>query len=355
MSAFVSVGAGAFAPTSNARAGVCGGVAAPVAVTTRSRKVTVSMASGKELRDRIGSVKNTQKITTAMKLVAAAKVRRAQDAVLRTRPFSETLQKVLGGLLKRLENEFLDVPLLEEREAKNVVLVVTSGDRGLCGGYNSNAIKQSERRVKELLATGVNVELITIGNKASQYFGRRPQYTVRRAFPIGQAPTAEQATEITDEILSEYLSGEVDRVELLYTRFVSLISSTPSVRTLLPLSPTGIETNGDEIFALTSKDGQFSVNSSIAPVAEAEVFPSQMIFEQDPQQLLNAILPLYLNGQVLRALQESVASELASRMSAMSNATDNAKQLSKDLTIVYNRARQAKITQEISEICAGSL
>lgn len=352
--AFVNgvVGGGAFVAQSRQQKAVSArpGVAAP-----SNRRNAVVVMSGKELRDRIQSVKNTQKITTAMKLVAAAKVRRAQDAVLRTRPFSETLQKVLGGLLQRLENEFLDVPLLTEREVKTVLLVVTSGDRGLCGGYNSNAIKQAEARLRELSGTGVNVELITIGNKVSQYFKRRPQYTVRRAFPIGQAPTAEQATAITEEILSEYLSEEVDRVELLYTRFVSLIASTPSVRTLLPLTPTGIETEGDEIFALTSKDGKFAVEAGIAPVAEPEQFSPQMIFEQEPQQLLNAILPLYLNGSVLRALQESVASELAARMSAMSSATDNAKQLSKDLTLVYNRQRQAKITQEISEIVAGQL
>eukprot|EP00184_Porphyridium_aerugineum_P008804 CAMPEP_0184691462 /NCGR_PEP_ID=MMETSP0313-20130426/308_1 /TAXON_ID=2792 /ORGANISM="Porphyridium aerugineum, Strain SAG 1380-2" /LENGTH=362 /DNA_ID=CAMNT_0027149185 /DNA_START=88 /DNA_END=1176 /DNA_ORIENTATION=+ len=328
-------------------------VASPA--TTTRKPATIQMASSKELRDRIASVKNTQKITTAMKLVAAAKVRRAQDAVLRTRPFSETLQKVLGGLLKRLQQEFVDIPLLTERDVKTVVLVITSGDRGLCGSYNTQAIKQAERRFKELEEQGVKVELVTIGNKAKQYFARRPKYTIRRSFAIGQTPDATTATAITEELLSEYLSGEVDRVELLYTRFVSLIASAPSVRTLLPLNPSGIETEGDEIFALTSKDGKFSVTQDTVPVAEAQDFPALMIFEQDPEQLVNALLPLYLNGQVLRALQESVASELAARMSAMSSATDNAKQLGKELNIVYNRQRQAKITQEISEIIGGSM
>jgi len=141
---------------------------------------------------------------------------------------------------------------------------------------------------------------------------------------------------------------------LVYTRFVSLIASEASVRTLLPLSPTGIETDKDEIFQLTTRGGKFTVETSEVPVAEAEKFPRDMIFEQEPQQMLSALLPLYLNGQVLRALQESVAAELAARMSAMSSASDNAKNLRKSLSVVYNRARQAAITQEIMEIVGGA-
>lgn len=320
------------------------------------RRAPVRMGAGqlREIRDRITSVKNTQKITEAMRLVAAAKVRRAQDAVLRTRPFSETLQQVLGGLIKRLNVDFTDLPLLAQREAKKVVLVLITGDRGLCGGYNTYVIKKTSLRIEELRKAGIEVEIVTIGNKGQQYFKNR-DVTQRRHFPCGQAPDADQATMISDELLAEYLSGEVDRVELVYTRFVSLIASEAAVRTMLPLSPQGIESEEDEIFQLTTEDGELRVKLESVPAAEPEKFPTDMIFEQDPLQILNAILPLYLNGQILRTLQESVASELAARMSAMSSASDNAKELGKNLSLTYNRGRQAAITQEISEICAGAM
>lgn len=308
----------------------------------------------REIRDRISSVKNTQKITDAMRLVAAAKVRRAQDAVLRTRPFSEVLQQVLGGLIKRLTVDYTDLPLLAQREAKKVVVVVITGDRGLCGGYNTYVIKKANTRISELRAAGVEVELVTIGVKGQTFFKSR-ETPIRRHFLCTQAPNAEQATTISDELLAEYLSGEVDRIELVYTRFVSLIASEAAVRTMLPLSPQGIESDEDEIFQLTTEDGKLGIKVESVPAAEPEAFPTDMIFEQDPLQILNAILPLYLNGQVLRTLQESVASELAARMSAMSSASDNAKELGKSLSLTYNRGRQAAITQEISEIVAGAM
>jgi len=310
-------------------------------------------ATIRELRDRVGSVKNTKKITSAMKLVAAAKVRRAQEAVLRSRPFSETLERILGGLLQRLSTEALDIPLLESRAVQKIGLVIITGDRGLCGAYNSAAIKKAETRIAELKAQDIDVELIVIGNKGGSYFGKR-ETPVRKAIPCSQAPTAAQAQEVADELLSSYYAGELDRIELLYTSFISMVSSVPTVRTLVPLLPTGMEMEGDEIFKLTSKDGDLSVEKEKVAVAEPAEFAADMIFEQEPSQLLNAILPLYLNGQLLRTLQESVASELASRMSAMQSATDNAKDLQGRLEREMNRARQAKITQELMEIIAGA-
>lgn len=163
-----------------------------------------------------------------------------------------------------------------------------------------------------------------------------------------------QATEVAQEILASYYAGEIDRIELLYTSFISMIASIPTVRTLVPLLPSGMEMEGDEIFKLTSKEGDIAVEKETIPVAEPQEFAPDMIFEQEPSQLLNAILPLYLNGQLLRTLQESVASELASRMSAMQAATDNAKDLQNRLELEMNRARQAKITQELMEIIAGA-
>lgn len=288
-----------------------------------------------------------------MKLVAAAKVRRAQDAVLATRPFSETLQSVFGGLIQRLGGETIDLPLLTQREVNKVTLVCITGDRGLCGGYNAFMIKKTEQRFKELKEQGVDADMILIGKKGISYFKRR-SYPIRRTFETGQNPTAKQALEISEELLNTFLSGESDAVELLYTKFVSLIASEPSIRTLVPFSASEITKTGDEVFQLTSQGGTFGVSRTEIDVAEPQEFPNDMIFEQDPIQIVNSILPLYLNGQILRTLQESVASELAARMQSMQSASDNAKQLAKDLSMEYNRARQASVTQEILEISAGA-
>ena len=214
----------------------CGAFQAPVApLSTQVARTTSPQmgASIRELRDRVGSVKNTKKITSAMKLVAAAKVRRAQEAVLRSRPFSETLERILGGLLQRLKTESLDIPLLETRTAKKVGLVAITGDRGLCGSYNAAAIKKTEKRIAELKAQDIDVELILIGNKGGTYFKKRAT-PVRKFIACGQAPTAAQAQEVADELLASYYAGELDRVELLYTSFISMISSVPTVRTLIP-------------------------------------------------------------------------------------------------------------------------
>jgi F-type H+-transporting ATPase subunit gamma len=320
----------------------------------RNRRATIVMdGKANAIRDRISSVKNTKKITMAMKLVAAAKVRRAQDAVLATRPFSETLQSVFGGLIQRLGGEVADLPLLTQREVKKVTLCTITGDRGLCGGYNSFMIKKTEARYKELKASGIDVDLVLVGKKAIKYFKNR-NYPIRKKFECGQNPNAKEALAISEELLNTYLSGESDAIELLYTKFVSLIASTPSVRTLVPFSASEITTKGDEVFQLTSDDGQFGVERTELGVAEPQEFPNDMIFEQDPIQIVNSILPLYLNGQILRCLQESVASELAARMQSMQSASDNAGELAKKLSLEYNRARQAAVTQEILEIVAGA-
>jgi F-type H+-transporting ATPase subunit gamma len=314
---------------------------------------TVVYGKGGELRDRIQTVGNTQKITEAMRLVAAAKVRRAQEAVLQTRPFSETLQSVFMGLIDQLGKEPIDLPILETREVKKVTLLAISGDRGLCGSYNTYIIKKTEARKKELEAQGIEVEIVPVGTKVAGYFRRRG--TVFPAeFSCPQVPGAEFASDVSRQMLEKFLDGETDKVELIYTQFVSLIASAPKLKTLLPLSATGIETEGDEMFELTTKEGDLVVETTGLEPAEAKVFPKDTIFEQDPLAILNGILPLYLDGQILRSLQESVASELASRMQSMQSASDNAKDLKKTLTSTYNRIRQAGVTQEILEIVAGA-
>lgn len=350
--AFTSPGALTIAPTAPA----LNDVFQPAGAAHRTRRTTI-VHDGKAnaIRDRISTVNNTKKITSAMKLVAAAKVRRAQDSVLATRPFSETLQSVFGGLINRLGGEAADLPLLTQREVNKVTLVVVTGDRGLCGGYNSFMIKKAEARINELKAQGIESDLILIGKKGVKYFQRRPEYTIRKTYDCSQNPDSKQALAISEEIINTFLSGESDAVELMYTKFISLLNSAPSVRTLVPFSASEISQKGDEVFQLTSAGGDFGVERKELDVAEPQDFPNDMIFEQDPLQIVNSILPLYLNGQILRTLQESVASELAARMASMQSASDNASALSKRLNQEYNRARQAAVTQEILEIVSGAM
>ncbi|AHB88063.1 F1 ATP synthase complex gamma subunit AtpG [Thermosynechococcus sp. NK55a] len=311
------------------------------------------MANLKAIRDRIKTIKDTRKITEAMRLVAAAKVRRAQEQVMASRPFADRLAQVLYSLQTRLRFEDVDLPLLAKRPVKTVALLVVTGDRGLCGGYNTNVIRRAKERIQELEAEGLKYTLVIVGRKAAQYFQRR-DYPIDAVYSgLEQIPSASEAGQIASELLSLFLSETVDRVELIYTKFVSLISSKPVVQTLLPLDPQGLETADDEIFRLTTRASHLEVNREKV-TSTLPALPPDMIFEQDPVQILDALLPLYLNNQLLRALQEAAASELAARMTAMNNASDNAQALIGTLTLSYNKARQAAITQEILEVVAGA-
>jgi F-type H+-transporting ATPase subunit gamma len=311
------------------------------------------MANLKEIRDRISSVKNTRKITEAMRLVAAAKVRRAQEQVLRSRPFADRLARVLENLQSRMRFEDVDAPLLEARPVETITLLAVTGDRGLCGGYNANIIKRTELRFAELKNKGFKVNLVLIGRKAITYFQNR-SYPIMATFTgLEQVPNASEAMGIANEVLAEFLSGGTDRIEMIFTKFINLVSSKPVIQTLLPLDPQGIATADDEIFRLTTREGRLGVEVAKLENVEPQI-PSDIIFDQSPEQLLNALLPLYLQNQLLRSLQEAAASELASRMTAMNNASDNAKALAKSLTLDYNKARQAAITQEILEVVGGA-
>lgn len=298
-----------------------------------------------------------------MKLVAAARVRRAQEAVVNGRPFSETLVEVLYTINEQLQLEDVDVPLTYIRPVKKVALIVITGDRGLCGGFNNLIVKKAEARIAEFKNLGLDYTVISVGKKGNSYFSRRSSGFVDSYIEGGSFPTTKDAQRIADEVFALFVSEEVDKVELLYTRFVSLIKSDPVIQTLLPLSAKGevCDVNGkcvdaieDEFFRLTTKEGKLFVERDGGRVDTGRGFLPNMQFEQDPVQILDALMPLYLNNQILRALQESLASELAARMNAMSNATDNAVELKKTLSNAYNRERQAKITGEILEIVAGA-
>ena len=312
------------------------------------------MANLKAIRGRIQSVKNTKKITEAMRLVAAAKVRRAQEQVLASRPFADALAQMLFRLRSYVKFEEVGSELLLEREVRTVGLVVVTGDRGLCGGYNVNVIRRAEERAKEIKAAGLDYKYILIGRKAIQYFQNRNQPIEYTYEGLEQIPTAAEASQIQDGLRSLYLSDIVDRVELIYTRFVSLINSRPVLQTLYPLDPNALVPDG-ETFRLITQKGKLQVQAAKQEIQlESDIPQAQLILEQDPVQLLDALLPLYIVNQLLRALQESAASELSARMNAMSNASDNASELINSLTLNYNKARQAAITQEILEVVSGA-
>ncbi|WP_287130202.1 F0F1 ATP synthase subunit gamma [Candidatus Cyanaurora vandensis] len=310
------------------------------------------MANLRGIRDRIKSVTNTQKITKAMRLVAAAKVRRAQEQVLGARPFADKLAAAIYRLQTRLRLENLDLPLLRRREVKRVAVLVLSSDRGLCGGYNANVLRRAVGELRRLKEEGKEVLVFPVGTKAVNLF-KRSNFPVGTSYnQLPQVPRAQEAVMIAERLLSAFLAEEVDSVLMVYTRFVSLIASKPTVQTLLPFDLSQLAPE-DEVFRMTTRGGDFQVTRERVQIESKEI-PLDMIFEQDPVQLLDTLLPLYLQGQILRALQESAASELASRMTAMSSASDNAKKLITRLTLEYNKARQASITQQIMEVVGGA-
>lgn len=329
-----------------------------------SRETSRVARSGvdKALKERITSVQKTGKLTDAMRLVAAAKVRRAQDGVTKSRPFSEELTSMIKGLVKKLKGSGLEaeLPMLRVPEkVKGVAIILFTGDRGLCGGYNSFNIKKARARIEALNKEGIKPKILWVGKKgrsgAVVRFKDVEYEDTGKYFKMPDTITSAAASEIGDELRNIFLAGEVDKVEVVYAKFINLLTSEPQVRSLLPLSATGIEDPDDETFKMTSEDGKLKVEKEKVKSPKAKDIEPDVIFDQPPETILNSMLPLYLNSQILSILFDAAASELAARMTAMKAATDNAEELVKDLTQVFNKKRQAAITQEISEISAGAL
>jgi len=269
---------------------------------------------------------------------------------------------MIKGLVKKLKGSGLEseLPMLRVPEkVSNVGLVLITSDKGLCGGYNAKLMKKAAARVTDLNNQGIVPKMIIVGKKGlgglkTKLADVKLNYTgtfIRMPDTITSAAVAE----VGDELRNLFLSGEVDKVEVIYAKFVNLLLNEPQVRTVLPLSPTGIEDPDDETFALTSEDGKLSVKKEKVKKVDAKTIENDVIFDQPPEVILNSMLPLYLNSQLLSMLFDAQASELGSRMTAMKAATDNAKDLGERLTIIYNKARQAAITQELCEITAGCL
>ncbi|WP_304163851.1 F0F1 ATP synthase subunit gamma [Lonsdalea britannica] len=284
------------------------------------------MAGAKEIRSKIGSVQNTQKITKAMEMVAASKMRKSQDRMVASRPYAETIRKVIGHLaLGNLEYRH---PYLEEREVKRVGYFVVSTDRGLCGGLNINLFKKLLAEMKEWGDKGVESDLALVGSKGVSFFNSVGGNVVAQVTGMGDAPSLSELIGPVKVMLQAYDEGRLDKLYVVSNKFINTMSQEPQVVQLLPLPPA-------EDSALKKKSWDY-------------------LYEPDPKSLLDTLLRRYVESQVYQGVVENLASEQAARMVAMKAATDNGGNLIKELQLVYNKARQASITQELTEIVGGA-
>ncbi|MCG7638841.1 F0F1 ATP synthase subunit gamma [Alteromonas sp. 07-89-2] len=283
------------------------------------------MASGKEIKGKIGSIKNTQKITSAMEMVAASKMKKAQERMASGRPYAQNMLKVIGHIANgNLEYRH---PYLEEREVKRVGYIVISTDRGLCGGLNTNEFKLVTQDVKKWREQGVEVDFAALGSKACSFFNRFGGKLLAAESGLGDKPSVSDVVGVVRVMLKAYDEGKIDRVFLVFNDFVNTMTQKPVINQLLPL-----------------------------PKSEDEEYQHRWdyIYEPDPKEILEALMVRYIESQVYQGVVENAASEQAARMVAMKAATDNAGNLIDELQLVYNKARQAAITQEISEIVSGA-
>lgn len=279
------------------------------------------MATLKQIRQRIKTAKNIRQITRAMKLVAAARLRRATDRVLEARPYSEKMKEFMASLASA--GELPSHPLMEKREINNVCLILVTSDRGLAGAYNSSLIRKAEDFVK---ASDQPVQIIGVGKKGFQYFGKRKYNVVKSLSVSSSGAQLSDAVEVANEARRLYESGAVDAVWVVYSKFYSAIRQVPQLVQLLPIEPPEGAEAGGTAFA----------------------------FEPDAGTLLDALLPRYFLTLVQQAMFEGTASEFGARMTAMTSATDNAGKMINDLTLKANRERQASITKEILEVVGGA-
>ncbi|MCX4186603.1 F0F1 ATP synthase subunit gamma [Methylophaga sp. OBS4] len=285
------------------------------------------MASGKEIRTQIGSIKNTQKITSAMEMVAASKMRKAQDRMAATRPYSDKIYNVIQHLAFA-HPEYKHPYLQDREETKRVGYIIVSSDRGLCGGLNNNLFKTVLTEIKDKSDKGLEVDVCTIGQKASNFFSRLPVNHAGQSVQLGDAPHPHELIGTVKVMLDAYNEGRIDSLYLVYNEFVNTMTQEDKIVRLLPAKP---EKPSKEL----SHHWDY-------------------IYEPDAKEVLDNLLVRYIESLVYQGVVENIACEQASRMIAMKNATDNAGNLIDDLQLVYNKARQAAITQEISEIVAGA-
>ena len=292
------------------------------------------MAKPRELRRRIKSVQSTRKITKTMELVATSKLKRAQDRVIAARPYAAALAEVMGDLYApELAERFplLRQPRAPEPGGRRVALIVITANRGLCGAFNANLIREARRRIEQLEADGGTVDLHLIGKKGITYFKFAKRPVASQRTDIGDKPRAEHAAEIVGPLMAQFESGALDAVEVVFAQFKSAVSTPPTTLRILPITPPRAAEGG--------RGRQRAVNYILKPSAEA---------------ILEQLLPLYVRNQIYRALVETAAAFLGAQRTAMKNATDNAGEIIELLQRTYNRARQAQITQELAEIVGGA-
>jgi F-type H+-transporting ATPase subunit gamma len=289
------------------------------------------MASTREIRRRIRSVKNIAQITRAQQMVASSKMRRAQERVLSARPYSEQLQTLLARLASQVEGEG-DLPLMQSRPVKRAGIVLMTPDRGLAGALSGNVNRRAGVLAGELRRETGNAELpisfIAVGRKGRDFLVRTRQNLIAEFTRLGDQPSQADVRAIAKAVTDAYIAGEVDRVQLVYPRYVSTVTQTPTVLQLLPAQPPAMH--------------------------EAAGGTPQYIFEPDAETIFAELLPRYVETLIYQPLLETVASFYSAQMVAMRNATDNANDLLDDLTLTYNKARQGAITTQILEIVAGS-
>lgn len=283
------------------------------------------MAVGKEIRTKIKSVQNTRKITKAMEMVAASKMRRAQEAMEATRPYAEKFLEVVGHITNA-HPEYRH-PLMVEREVKRVLMIVVTTDRGLCGGLNVNLLKRTTDKIREYEKNGVEVDVIPIGSKGRAFFRRYGGNILTSVTGLGDKPSYAAMRKAINAALAAFENGDVDRIDLAHNGFVNSMTQDPTVKQIAPL--------------------QYQEDESLKHHWD-------YIYEPDSEIVLDAVLKRYLAGQIVSATIENVACEMAARRIAMKNASDNANDMIGDLKQQYNKARQAAITQEISEIVSGA-
>ncbi|KXS52084.1 F0F1 ATP synthase subunit gamma [Marinobacter persicus] len=284
------------------------------------------MAVGKEIRNQIGSIKSTQKITSAMEMVAASKMRKAQERMQATRPYAEKMRQVIGHIAK--SNKDYRHPFMQERDVKRVGYIVVSSDRGLCGGLNGNAFKLLVKEMRGWKEKGVETDICAIGQKGASFFRNYGGNVVAAVTHLGDNPSADKLIGSVKVMLDSFEEGKIDRLYLVSNEFVNTMTQSPKAEQLLPLP------EGDE---------------------EEEIGHQwDYIYEPDSRPILDGLMPRYIESQVYQGVVENLACEQAARMIAMKSATDNAGNIIDDLQLAYNKARQAAITQEISEIVSGA-
>ena len=288
------------------------------------------MAAGKEIRGKIKSVENTKKITKAMEMVAASKMRKAQERMRSARPYAEKIRNIAANLGKA--NPEYTHPFMKTNEAKSAGFIVVTTDKGLCGGMNTNVLRMVTTQLRELQGTGVSASAVAIGNKGLGFLNRVGARVVSHVTQLGDTPHLEKLIGPVKVLLDAYSKGEISAVYLGYTRFINTMKQEPVVEQLLPLSHAKIQ----------------------AEATAAGAHSWDYIYEPDAQTVIDELLVRYVEALVYQATAENMASEQSARMVAMKSATDNAGSVIGELKLVYNKTRQAGITKELSEIVAGA-